>query len=273
MVFSDEETERKFRPNVEPVRLLNPMAEDEAVLRTSQLPSMLRTLQWNLNRGIRDLQLYELGKIYRQGGERRYLTVALTGAFRTKSVHEAERELDFFDMKGDVEDILAAFNMGLNSNGDDSVPAYYHPGRSISKDEIVVLGELHPDYANDYKFRNRVYLAEIDVEVLFESKGQRPIQPIPKFPSIRRDFSLILDKGTRYADVERAVREVNIRELVRMEPFDRLEVGPFPESKYALAISLMYQSPDRTLTDEEVETFDKAILNSLKQRLGAELRQ
>jgi phenylalanyl-tRNA synthetase beta subunit len=73
--------------------------------------------------------------------------------------------------------------------------------------------------------------------------------------------------------VERAVRSVDIPELVQIEPFDRLETGPFADSKYALAISITYQSSERTLTDHEVDNFDKAILNSLRQRLGAELRQ
>ena len=116
-------------------------------------------------------------------------------------------------------------------------------------------------------------MREIDADILLESKGRRTIEAIPKFPSIRRDFSLILNKGTRYADVEQAVRKVGIQELVRIEPFDRMETGPFDSSKYALAISMMYQSPERTLTDDEVEHFGKQILDSLKQRLGAELRQ
>jgi phenylalanyl-tRNA synthetase beta chain len=272
MVFSNELTEKRFRPDVEPVRLLNPMAENEAVLRTSQVSSMLHTIEWNLNRGIRDMQLYELGKIYWNGGERRALILGATGVLRQKTVHELDRPFNFFDIKGDVEDILDAFNVEPGSIGD-SVPPYYHPGRAVRKGDLAVFGELHPDYAPEYKFRDRVYLAEIDVEPLFESKGQRPIQAIPRFPSVRRDFSLVLSKNTRYADVEHAIRSVHIPELMRVEPFDRLESGPFDEAKYALAVSLTYQSSERTLTDEEVENFDKAILNSLKQRLGAELRQ
>jgi phenylalanyl-tRNA synthetase beta chain len=272
MVFSDEVTERRFRPEIEPVRLLNPMAENEAILRTSPLPGMLRTIQWNLYHGIRDLQLYEIGKIYRRGGERRALILAATGAARRKTVHEQDREFNFFDLKGDVEEMLEAFNFGLASDGH-PVPSYYHPGRVVRCGDLATFGELHPDFAEEYKFRHRVYLAEIDVELLLASNERRVIQSIPKFPSIRRDFSLILNKDTRYADVERAVRHVQISELVRIEPFDRLEAGPFPETKYALAISMTYQSPDRTLTDDEVENFDRAILDSLKQRLGAELRQ
>jgi phenylalanyl-tRNA synthetase beta chain len=272
MGFSDEASERRFRPDTDPVRLMNPMAEDEAILRTSQLPSMLRTLQWNLNRGNRDLQFYEIGKVYRVGRESRCLILAAMGMQRKKTVHEAGREFDFFDMKGDVEDILDTFNFDLNATRD-SVPSYYHPGRAVRQEGLVVFGELHPDYAAEYKFRQRVYVAEIDVERLLESKEHADIRAIPKFPSIRRDLALLVTKGTQYADVENAVRNVNIPELIRVEPFDRLEAGSFANSKYALAISLIYQSSERTLTDDEVETFDRAILDSLKQRLGAELRQ
>src|SRR5262245_9405583 len=128
LVFSDASKEQRFRPNVEPVRLLNPMAEDEAALRTSQVPSMLRTIEWNLNRGLRNLQLFELGKIYRQGGENRALILGTTGVLRAKTVHEPEREFKFFDLKGDVEAILERFNIQLESSPD-SVPLYYHPGR------------------------------------------------------------------------------------------------------------------------------------------------
>jgi len=272
MVFSDESVERRFRPAAEPVRLQNPMAENEAVLRTSLVPSMLQTIQWNLYRGIRDLQLYELGKIYWNGGEQRFLIMAAVGALRSKNVHESERGVTFFDLKGDVEDILSRFSLRLGRSAD-SLPPYYHPGRALRDAELLTVGELHPDYAAQYKLRHRIYIAEIDVEMLLASNRGREIRVIPKFPSIRRDFSLVLNRGTRYADVEKAVRGVNIAELVQVEPFDRLETGPFPESKYALAISLTYQSSERTLTDDEVENFDKAILDSLKQRLGAELRQ
>ena len=272
MAFSEEAAERKFRPEVEPVILLNPMAKDEAVLRTSLVPSMLRTIQWNANRGIRDAQLYELGKLYTSGGESRSLIVAATGALRAKSVHEAGREFNFYDLKGDIEDILDAFGVNLSSNSD-PLPVYYHPGRAMRVGDLGVFGELHPDYAAEYNLRHRIYVAELAVDMIMESAAQKSIETIPKFPSIRRDFSLLLNRGTRYSDIEQAVRSIHIPELVRVEPFDRLESGPFPESKYALAISLMYQSPDRTLTDDEVENFDKRILDSLKGRLGAELRQ
>lgn len=271
MAFSNEADERKFRPDVEPVRLLNPMADDEAILRTSLIPSMLRTIQWNANRGIRDLQLYELGKTYRNGSEGRFLVLAAAGALRTKSAHEAQREFDFYDLKGDVEDLLDAFHVNLSSDSG-KIPSYYHPGRASRSGELAAFGELHPEYNRAFKLRHRVYLAEIDVEMLLGAKAGRLIQPVPKFPAIRRDLSLVLERQTRYADVRNTVLALKIPGLVRVEPFDRLESGSFPQSKYALAISLTYQSPERTLTDEEVDSFGKRIIESLKQRLGAELR-
>ena len=272
MAFSDESTERKVRPQIAPVKLINPMAENEAVLRTSLIPSMLRTIQWNTYHGIRDLQLYELGKVYWDGGETRSLIIAATGSLRPKSVHEAEREFGFYDIKGDVEDLLRSFNVAMQS-AVNSVPAYYHPGRSVRLGDLVVFGELHPDYARDYKMRHRIYIAEFDIQLLFESRIRGSIEAVPRFPSIRRDLSLLLSKGIKYAEVEQAVRSVAIPELAGVEPFDRLESGSFPESKYALAISLTYQSEDRTLTDDEVDVFDRRILESLTERLGAELRQ
>src|SRR5262249_15891995 len=200
----------------------------ESILRTSQVPSMLRTIQWNLYHGIRDLQLYELGKTYRHGEESRSLILAATGALRKKNVHEAERDFNFFDLKGDVESILDVFSFELKPDSD-SIPTYYHSGRVLRYGDLVTLGELHPALSDDYKFRKGIYSGEIDGDILLESKGHRAIVGIPKFPSIRRDFSLILNKDTRYADVERAIHHVKIPELVRIEPFDRLEVGPFAE--------------------------------------------
>ena len=272
MAFSDEAAERKFRPDVEPVKLVNPMAENESVLRTSLVPSTLRTFQWNLNHGIRDLQLYELGKVYRNGGENRLLILAATGALRTKSVHEPERDFNFYDLKGEVEDILQTFDVRLTMDRK-NLPSHYHPGRTARFGDVAVFGELHPEIADMFKLRQRIYVAELDVKMIFRSETRHLVEPIPRFPSIRRDLSLLLDKGILYEDVRAAVRKAGITDLIQIDPVDRLERGPFPETKYSLAISLIYQSNDRTLTDEEVDRFDRQILGLLEQQLGVQLRK
>ena len=269
--FAEESTERKFRPDVEPVRLLNPMSEEWTIMRTSLVPSILLAVQWNMHRGNRDLQLYELGKIYYAGGERRSLILASTGALRSKSVGETEKDFDFYDLKGDVENILEAFDVGLRVTRE-GLPHYYHPGRAAKIGDVAVFGELHPDYADFIKPRQRVYLAELDVDYILRSRKLFQTQPLQRHPSIRRDVSLLFDRGIEYTAVRDVIESAGIRELVRFEPFDRLEKGPFPDSKYSISISLIYQSPDRTLTDTEVDAFDRKILDLLKQRLGAQLR-
>jgi phenylalanyl-tRNA synthetase beta chain len=261
MAFSDEPTERRFRPDIGPVKLVNPMAEDEAILRTSLLPSMLRTLQWNLNRGIRDLQLYEFGKVYMKGPEEeRWLILAATGSLRSKSVHESERPFNFHDLKGDVEDVLQTFDVDLTISSDHP-PAYYHPGRFARIGDIAFLGELHPEYAEWFKLRQRVYLAELDLPVILSSRQSHQLEPIPRFPSVRRDLSLLVNKGVTYSEVLAEIPRY--KELTKIEPFDRVESGPFAESKYSLAISLWYQSNERTLTDAEVDELHTAVLGHL----------
>ena len=267
MAFSDEAAELKFRKQTRPVKLLNPMAEDESILRTSLVPSMLRVIEWNVNRGVRNLQLYELGKAYRNGGETRSLILAATGALRTKGVHEAEREFNFYDLKGDVENIFEAADADLTVSYE-RAQEYYHPGRSVRCGDIVSYGELHPEYTD--QVRHRIYIAEIDVEMLLRSKKRHQIEAIPKFPLIRRDISLLIDRGIQYKDVRAAIP--HLKELVRVEPFDRIEKGPFSESKYSLSISLIYQSHERTLTDAEVEGLHAAVLAALSPK-GFEQRK
>jgi phenylalanyl-tRNA synthetase beta chain len=286
LAFSDESIEGRFRPNAEPVKFLNPMSEDHSILRTSLVPTMLRAIQWNLNRGIRDMQLYELGKVYQPGDERRSLIIAGTGALRPRGVHDTEKDFDFFDLKGDVEHVLETFGVELDLNGPGirarsgeerdphgEIPAYYHPLRSAGFGSAAVFGELHPEYAESFKLRQRVYIAELDVDNVLKSRERRMAQAIPRFPSIRRDLSLLLDKATRYADVHAVVAGAGVPELIRIEPFDRLESGSFPDSKYSLSILLVYQSTERTLTDSEVEKYDRQILTLLEDRLGAALRK
>jgi phenylalanyl-tRNA synthetase beta chain len=270
--FSDEEMERRFRPAIEPVRLQNPMTEDASVMRTSLVPSVIKAIQWNLNRGTRDLQLYELSKVYSKDGERRSLIVAATGALRPAGVHEREHPFDFYDMKGAVEQLLHDFDASSDVTAQ-GVPAYYHPGRAARVGELGAFGELHPEYAGVFKLRPRVYLAEIDVEKLLAMESRKQVQPLPRFPAIRRDFSLLLEKGTQYVAVHQTIRDAGIPELVRVEPFDRMETGSFPDTKYSLSISVVYQSSERTLTDAEVEGFDQRILRVLEERLGAHLRR
>jgi len=273
--FSAEEVEQRFRPNIVSVRFQNPMTEDATVLRTSLVPGILKSIHWNLNRGIHDLQFFELSKVYSKSGEKRELILAACGNLRAHTVHESSREFGFFDLKGDVESILESFGAQeeLAESSTEGIPPYYHAGRSARFGDLAVFGEIHPEHLGALKIRHRVVLAEINVEALLSRTSKHSVQAIPRFPAIRRDFSFLLDKGTQYAVVQRMIADVGIPELTKIEPFDRMELGQFGDSKYSLSLSVVYQSTDRTLTDAEVEGFDRRILDVLEQRLGAQLRK
>ena len=203
------------------------------------------------------------------------MILAGCGALRTHTVHESSRDFGFFDLKGDVESILRGFGAHaelaeLNTEG---IPAYYHPGRSARFGDLALFGEIHPEQLEALKIRHRVVLAELNVEALLSQNSKHSVQAIPRFPAIRRDFSFLLDKGTQYAVVQRMIADVGIPELTSIEAFDRMEIGQFADTKYSLSLSVVYQSTDRTLTDTEVEGFDRRILDVLEQRLGAQLRK
>jgi phenylalanyl-tRNA synthetase beta chain len=271
LAFSNRETETEFSPADEPVALRNPLSEDEPILRTSLVGSMLGTLRWNLNRGIRDLKLYEIAKVYPTRGEYRQLVLAQTGALWGRNVHNAGVESGFYTLKGDVERLIGRFQVASGAR-DADIPGYYHPGRSVRLGDLALLGELGEDLTRRFRIRQRVYLAEIRIEPLYAAlAGDVAVKPIPKYPRIRRDFSLLVESEVRFFDVATAVRSAGIPELISVLPFDRLDEGTFPRSCYSLAIALEYQSPDRTLTDAEVEEFDQRVLARL-QAIGVRMR-
>ena len=271
IAFSDQATEGQFEPDLEPVRVRNPLSEEAPILRTSLVPSMLRSLEWNMNRGSRDLALYEIAKVYSEAGEYRQLILAHTGARELTSVHRSAVEADFYSLKGRVEALLESFAVDTAASAED-LPNFYHPGRSMRMGAVARLGELDPSIGERFRLRQKAYVAEIDLQLLYD-KGLRNVaaKTIPKYPAIRRDLSLLVDRKLRYADVLLAVQGARIRELVQIEPFDRLDTGPFPVTCYSLAIGLVYQSTERTLTEVEVETFQAKVLDQLGT-IGIELR-
>ena len=235
------------------------------------MPSILRTLKWNLNRGIRNLKLYEIGKVYPTRGEYKQLVLAMTGAVRPQSVHGGEVEGDFYTLKGDVEAVLSKFDTSLKAHGH-TLPDYYHAGRTMRLGDTAVFGELSENIAGEFRIQQKVYIAEVQIDELYKV-GPRTVAviPIPKYPRVRRDFSLILDQRIRFSDVVAAIRSAGVRELVGIVPFDRIDKGPFAESCYGLAVALEYQSSEGTLTDAEVDEYDSRVLSEL-ETIGARLR-
>jgi len=274
------DAEKFLPPGDELARLRNPLSEEVSVLRPSGLVSLAETLAWNVNRGQRNARFYEIGKAYavRDGkfSERRVLTLAATGLLREKGVHEAEQAYDFYALKGAVEATLEAFALPAVAF-EPCDAAWFHPAERAAvqtgKQRLGVLGRLHPSLAAHFKLRQEAYLAELDLEALYAA-GLRPpaYRPLPRFPAVGRDFSLLLDNGVSFGAVRGVIEGLKIAELVWVSAVDRFRGGSLPAARYSLLVRVSFQSFEQTLTDEQVRGYSERIVRALEKELGASLR-
>ena len=263
-----------------PVILANPLSQDASGMRTLAVPSMLRAIRWNLDRDTIDVRLFELGKIYSMSlngvpEEHRVLTLGATGHRRPASVYDDEARLDFFDLKGDLETVLEAFDVPALAFERSEYPYLQpgHSGRMISQGvELAVFGLIQQDLGGEYKLRQEVWVAEIDFERLMDFPFRlRKFQPISKFPAVERDFSLVLPDDLPYARISSVVAGLALEEISHFHPVDRFRGGTIPLRHYSLLLRVTFRSQTHTLTSEEVGGLSQRLLAAL-QELGARLR-
>jgi phenylalanyl-tRNA synthetase beta chain len=241
---------------------------------------MLKAIRWNLDRDTNDAKLFELGKTYNRSAkgvpaEHQVLTLGATGHRRPASVYDSEAPLDFFDLKGDLETVLGAFEVPA-LDFEPSAPSYLQPGRSgrwsSQGVELAVWGLIQQDRAREYKLRQAVWVAEIDFESLLEFPlRSRKFQPISKFPAVERDFSLVLPEELPYARLSSAIAGLALEEIRGYCPVDRFRGGAIPGGHYSLLLRVTFQSQTRTLTSEEIGGLSLKLLKVL-EGLGANLR-
>jgi phenylalanyl-tRNA synthetase beta chain len=231
------------------------------------------------------LRLFEIGKAYalRDGEptEVPVLTLGATGLAREKTIYEDAREFGFADLKGDLDSIgelAGALRWRLGG------PKWLAGGRSaqISAGQVGenialgVAGQLSRRIADQLKLRQEIFVAELRLEPLLagiEHEGAAPrFAPIPRFPAVERDFSLVLTDGVTFAQVADAIRTLGIPELRNIEAADLFRGGQIPVGKYSLMIRVVFQSGDTTLTEAQVAEFSSRIVTALETKLGASLR-
>jgi phenylalanyl-tRNA synthetase beta chain len=266
---------------VAPAVIGNPLAEDASVMRSSGIVSMLGALEWNLNRGQRDLRLFEIGKTYemRDGEpvETRVLTLGASGQAREKTIHEAAREFGFADLKGDLDGIGALAGAFAWQHGG---PAWMAGGRAAritaGGRELGVAGQLGRRVAEAMKLRQEIFVAELRLETMLEAMeaagATRKFVPIPRFPAVERDFSLVLAEGVTFAQVEQTIRGLGIAELRGVEAADLFRGGKMPAGKFSLMVRVTFQSGETTFTDAQINEFSARIVSALETKLGASLR-
>jgi phenylalanyl-tRNA synthetase beta chain len=276
------ERDALFRPaDVTPTRLANPLSEEAGVLRSTVTVTMAGALEWNLNHGQRNARLFEIGHHYRLNGskpiETRVLTLGATGAARDKNLYEPARDFSFADLKGDLD------NLGSLSGGlrwEESGTEYLNPARRgalfLKVEPLGIAGQLSRRVAERLKFRQDVYLAEINLGPFYCSyygvKNSRRYQPIPRVPAVERDFSLVLSDGTHFSDVVKAISSLNISEIASVEAADLFRGKNIPAGKYSLLVKIALQPRSSTLTDAQIGDISARIVSALEKELGAQLR-
>jgi phenylalanyl-tRNA synthetase beta chain len=274
---------------VQPAGLANPLSEEASVLRSTGLVTMAAALEWNLNHGQRNVRLFEIGRHYRLDGaksvETPVLTMGATGEAREKSIDDSAREYSFADLKGDL-DALGALAGGFtwSANGEvrktDASQEWLHAARRgrvlLGSRAIGEAGQLARRVAERLKLRQDVLLAELELDPFYRAfattKESRRYQPLPRFPGVERDYSLLLADGTHFSDVANAIRSLNIAEIVSLEATDLYRGKHVPAGKYSLLVRVTFQSREATLTEAQITDFSHRIITALEQQLGAKLR-
>jgi phenylalanyl-tRNA synthetase beta chain len=277
--------------HIQPAIIGNPLAEDASVMRSSGVVSMVRALEWNLNHGQRDVKLFEVGKRYelREGApvETRVLTLGATGLAQQKTIHDAAQEYAFAHLKGDIDrigEIAGGFEWMAGG------PSWLAPSRAtqISLERgadgpevqhahnVGVAGQLSKKIAGQLKLRQNIFVAELLLEPLLvaiqSAKAALRFVPLPRFPSVERDFSLVLDDGASFAEVVETITALGIPELHSIEAADLFRGGQVPKGKFSLMIRVTFQNPQATFTDAQLNGFSTKIVAALEKNLGATLR-
>jgi phenylalanyl-tRNA synthetase beta chain len=280
-----EERNELFRPpDATPAKLANPLSEEAGVLRSTGAVTMASAIEWNVNHGQRNARLFEIGSHYRFGEgkpvETRVLSIGATGAARPQALYDSPRDYTFADLKGDL-DAIGALSGGLR--WEHGGPDWLNPARrgaiSLGKETGPALGsagQLAKRVAEKFKFRQDVYLAEINLGPLYcmyyGVKNNRRYEPVPRFPGVERDFSLFLADGVTFAQVQQTIQSLGIPEIVSVEAADLFRGKNVPVGKFSLLVRVVFQSREATLTEAQINAFSARIIAALEKNLGAALR-
>jgi phenylalanyl-tRNA synthetase beta chain len=281
----DEARDALFRAaDAQPARMANPLSEEAGVLRSTGLVTMAAALEWNLNHGQRNVRLFEIGRQYRLNGaspvETRVLTIGATGDAREKNLYDGAREYSFADLKGDLDaigELSGGFNWSAHAA---SANDWAHAARNgevlLGGEKIGTAAQLARRVADRLKLRQDVFLAEIVIDSVYaaieELKDSRRYEPLPRFPAVERDFSLLLSDGTSFDAVKNAIDSLKIAEVVTVEAGDLFRGKNVPAGKYSLMVRVVFQSREATLTDAQTTDFSSRIVASLEKQVGAQLR-
>lgn len=274
--FVDERWEHDFAANADPVRLINPIASQMSVMRSTLIGGLLDVLTGNINRKQPRVRVFEIARVFNKQGDgvvaQPEKLAALAWGARVPEQWGAKTErVDFYDLKADVEALLHPLKAEYRKA---SHPAL-HPGRCaeiVLNGEVVgVLGELHPQWVQAYDLPSAPVLCEIDLSAL-TSVERIHAKPVSKFQPVRRDLALLVDESVEVAAMLATFAEASGPLVSNVALFDVYRGAGVEEGKKSLAFSVMLQDASKTLTDEEVEQAVSVLLDAVTERHAARLR-
>lgn len=265
-----------------PVLLTNPIIEDASCMRQTLLPGLLKSLQHNSNHGMRDVSLFELGRVFAGAEapalpiEREALALAATGGVMKENHAQPDREVDFYDVKGALESAIDAMNLPP-ARFEAAEIRHLRAGQSAAitanDKRVGTIGRLTEAVATAYKFRQPVFVAEVDLSALLEI-DERPVlyTPLPRFPSIVRDVSLLADRKVSFGQLRKAIADQRVANFVAATFVGTYEGEGIADDKRSITVRFEYRADDRTLRDDEVDAIHWPLVKMLQAKFSAEIR-
>lgn len=266
------------------VKILNPLSEDQAVMRTSIIPGLLETARRNISKQVSHLKIFEIGKIFLSTGENRQpkeiemLGGLITGSREGTSWYRKEENCDFYDMKGIVEGLLKSLHIG---NVEFQVLPkekcnYTRPGFSaeiLAGNEIIgCIGEVHPEVLGNFRLKQSAFIFELNMDsVIPHIPAIQSSKDVPKFPSVNRDITIICDQTISAGHILATLDSLNEKLVESTVLFDIYEGDPIPQGKKSISIRVIYRSPSKTLKDKNITKLHKKITDELLKKLDASL--
>jgi phenylalanyl-tRNA synthetase beta chain len=277
--FVDEAMQRLLHPDVDALRLLNPISSELGVMRLSLWSGLLKVACLNQSHRQGDLRMFEMGRRYIQGedGLRQELVISglLMGQVHPEQWGTPSRQADFYDLKADIEALLGLSGMGARFSFVSHTHPALHPGQSaeitLGAQSVGWAGLLNPQIAVHTDLKNNVYLFEVKV-IYISERSEATIQALPRFPAIRRDVALIVDQTLPAEALTCAIRQQAGELLKEIVLFDVYQGKGIENGRKSMALGLIFQDYSRTLIDTEVDALVSNLLSGLHQTFNATLR-
>lgn len=263
----------------EPVEIMNKLSEEQGILRQTLLFTGLEVCAYNINRRQRDLKLYEFGKVYSMDGgkyrEAEQLALYITGNRENENWQRKTQAVNYYDLAQQVQQVLVKSGVG-NFKQEVIKDQLFEYGVQLTRgrDIVAKLGKVKTALLKDFSIKQEIFYAELNSSLLFQSANPKlVIQEVSKFPEVRRDLSLVIDRQISFDEVKSLILSTEKKLIRNIIAFDVYEGDKLPAGKKAYALGFTLLDEAKTLTDDEIDQVMQRLMNAFEQKLGALIRK